>query len=311
MAQTSSRAVSDTSGRFVLDTFEQLDSEYSARPLRAAPVPRAQQDFREKAAHRVGTIQRQIGRQFIDSVVLELGCGHGWLTAYLPEVAGAAQAIGIDPVRYPTWAEHSDRRVRLIEGDLASSPLVDAASVDFVVSGAVFEHVTRPVEMIAALFESLRPGGRAWLYFNLYRGPQASHRYNEISFPWPHLLFDDQTCAEFYVKRTGRQNVSFAWVNRMTIADYVMAVVDAGFDVVTLTRRVVPIDVGFYLRFEETLGKYPALDLETDFATLVLEKPFPRPSMTLRPSPPATRLPYAERQVELREAIRTRQDDSE
>jgi SAM-dependent methyltransferase len=192
--------------------------------------------------------------------------------------------------------------VKLIEADLSAEDVVEEESVDCVISGAVLEHVSRPIEMLEAIHRVLRPGGRAWLYFNLYRGPSASHRYNEVPFPWPHLLFDDAVCRAYYKRVHGRGNVPFAWVNRMTIGGYVQTVDELGFRVVELKRRVIPIDVGFYQRFEEELGRYPALDLETDFATLVLEKESPGRWRKGRDRA-QPELGYLERQRALDEAI--------
>jgi len=299
----STAAAAGYSSPFELELFEELVSEYRQRPLRAKPIQRDQKSQREKAEARIKVIQGQLDRDFKDRVVLDLGCGHGWLPGLLPELAGARKAIGVDPRRYETWSEHTDPRVELIEADLSVDDAVDAESVDLVISGAVLEHVSRPIEMLAAIHRLLVPGGRAWLYFNLYRGPSASHRYNEVPFPWPHLLFDDAVCRAYYKRAHGRGNVPFAWVNRMTIGGYVQAVDELGFEIVQLKRRVVPIDVGFYLRFEDVLGRYPALDLETDFATLVLERGRPGRSRRGLPAPEVPSLRYLERQQELNEAI--------
>jgi SAM-dependent methyltransferase len=297
-----SAPAADYRSRFDLELFEQLVAEYEKRPLRPKPIQRDQKSQREKAEARIKVIQGQLGLEFNDRTVLDLGCGHGWLPALLPELGGARQAIGIDPRRYDTWSEHTDPRVKLIEADLAVDDVIDAESVDCVISGAVLEHVSRPIEMLAAVHRVLVPGGRAWLYFNLHRGPSASHRYNEVPFPWPHLLFDDAVCRAYYKRAHGRGNVPFAWVNRMTIGGYVQTVDEIGFQIVQLKRRVVPIDVGFYMRFEDELGRYPALDLETDFATLVLEKEHPRRGRKGRDRP-VPDLGYLERQRELSEAI--------
>ncbi|HEY6636771.1 MAG TPA: class I SAM-dependent methyltransferase [Solirubrobacterales bacterium] len=289
-------------GRFDLELFEQLVAEYRSRPLREKPINRDQKTQREKAEARIQRIQRELDTDFDDRVVLDLGCGHGWLPALLPELGGARQAIGVDPRRYETWSEHTDPRVKLIEADLSAEDVVEQESVDCVISGAVLEHVSRPIEMLEAIHRVLMPGGRAWLYFNLYRGPSASHRYNEVPFPWPHLLFDDAVCRAYYKREHGRGNVPFAWVNRMTIGGYVQTVNELGFRIVELKRRVIPIDVGFYQRFEGELGRYPALDLETDFATLVLEKESPGRWRKGRDRPPQE-LGYVERQRALDEAI--------
>jgi SAM-dependent methyltransferase len=288
--------------RFDLELFEELVAEYRSRPLREKPIKRDQKSQREKAEARIQRIQRELDMDFDDRVVLDLGCGHGWLPSLLPELGGARRAIGVDPRRYETWSEHSDPRVELVEADLSVDEVVEEGSVDCVISGAVLEHVSRPIEMLEAIHRVLAPGGRAWLYFNLYRGPSASHRYNEVPFPWPHLLFDDAVCRAYYKQEHGRKNVPFAWVNRMTIGGYVQTVDEVGFRIIDVKRRVVPIDVGFYQRFEDELGRYPALDLETDFATLVLEKQVPGRWRKGRDRPPQE-LGYRERQRALDEAI--------
>ena len=298
-----SASAGDYRSRFDLELFEQLVAEYEKRPLREKPISRDQKSQREKAEARIKVIQGQLQREFQGMVVLDLGCGHGWLPALLPELGGARHAIGVDPRRYETWSEHTDPRVRLIEADMSVDDVVDAESVDFVISGAVLEHVSRPIEMLAAIHRVLVPGGRAWLYFNLYRGPSASHRYNEVPFPWPHLLFDDAVCKAYYKRAQGRGNVPFAWVNRMTIGGYVQSADEVGLRIVRLKRRVVPIDAGFYLRFEDVLGRYPALDLETDFATLVLEKERPGRRGKRRAQLERPELGYLERQRALDESI--------
>jgi SAM-dependent methyltransferase len=290
--------------RFDLELFEQLVAEYEKRPLHPEPVKRDQKSQKDKAEARIQVIQRQLGLDFSGRVVLDLGCGHGWMPALLPELSGARRAIGVDPRRYETWSEHTDPRVELIEANMSVEEVADAESVDCVISNSVLEHVARPIEMLAAIHRVLVPGGRAWLHFNLYRGPSASHRYAEVPFPWPHLLFDDAVCRAYYKRAHDRGNVPFAWVNRMTIAGYVQTVDEVGFEVVQLKRRVVPVDVGFYLRFEEVLGRYPALDLETDFATLVLEKK--KRSGLRRKRRASSHLPdlgYLERQRVLNESI--------
>ena len=288
--------------RFDLELFEQLVDEYGSRPLREKPIRRDQKSQREKAEARIQRIQRELDRDFDGAIVLDLGCGHGWLPALLPELGGARRAIGVDPRRYETWSEHTDPRVELIEADLSVDDVVEEGSVDCLISGAVLEHVSRPIEMLEAIHRVLTPGGRSWLYFNLYRGPSASHRYNEVPFPWPHLLFDDDVCRAYYKQELGRGNVPFAWVNRMTIGSYVQTVEELGFRIVDVKRRVVPIDLGFYRRFEDPLGRYPALDLETDFATLVLEKG-PKGRRRKERDPVPRRLGYVERQRALEEAI--------
>jgi SAM-dependent methyltransferase len=80
--------------RFDLDLFEDLVAEYQSRPLREKPISRDQKSQREKAEARIQRIQRELEMDFDDRVVLDLGCGHGWLPALLPELGGARQRSG-------------------------------------------------------------------------------------------------------------------------------------------------------------------------------------------------------------------------
>ena len=227
--------------------------------------------------------------------MLEIGCAHGQLTSLLARKGGAREAIGVDVESSPAWARYSDERVRFHVADLSTEELLPPGSVDAAVSNSVLEHVTRPLQMLEAVATALRVGGRAWLRFNLHRGPLASHRYREVFFPWPHLLFEPSVCAAFYRKHHGEE-WTFAWVNRMTLGEYVAACGEVGLDVERWSSEVADFDVAFYRRFEDRLGAYPALDLETNFLTLVLRK-------RRRPRGRVHALPYVERQRALERAL--------
>lgn len=233
-------------------------------------------------------------------VVLELGCGQGWLTSVLPDQAGVTRAYGVDIERYSSWTEHTDPRVKLIEADLSRKLVVPLGSIDTVISNVTFEHVTRPLEMLSAVHEVLKDGGEAWIRTNVYTARNASHRYAEIFFPWPHLLFEDEVCEQFYQKHHGKAGPSFSWVNKMTVAHYVHAAREVGFEITLARRRVVPIDIPFYLRFIEKLGRFVALDLETDFLTLVLSKT--QVDLT-KPPERSLDLDYTARQVQLNRRV--------
>ena len=183
------------------------------------------------------------------------------------------RAYGVDVERYSSWPEHTDPRIKLIEADLSRKLVVPPRSIDTVISNVTFEHVTRPLEMLSAIHNVLKDGGEAWIRTNVYTARNASHRYKELFFPWPHLLFADDVCEQFYQKHRGRPGLTFSWVNRMTVAHYVHAAREIGFEITLARRHTVPIDIPFYLRFIDKLGRYAALDLETDFLTLVLSKP--------------------------------------
>jgi hypothetical protein len=123
-------------------------------------------------------------------------------------------------------------------------------------------------------FQLLRPGGTFHFIANLYRGPSASHRVKEVHFPWPHLLFTDDTMERYYAS-LGRKPKRSAWVNRMTAGDYQVLFREVGFEVDSLDYITKPIDEDLYRRFEDILGRYPRRDLERNFIEAVLRRPAP------------------------------------
>jgi SAM-dependent methyltransferase len=256
-----------------LALFERLNDRYRQSPSVPKPPQRTRQDFEERAKSKLKKLTKYF--DLSDKVGLELGTGNGWLAASLIRIGGAAAAIGIDVREYEDWENlrRFNPKLKLIVGDLSKERLVEPGSIDAVISTAVLEHVERPVQMLAAMHETLRMGGHAWLHFNLYRGRIASHKYRQVFFPWPHLLFEDEVCRAFYRKHHDRGQ-RFTWVNRLTAGDYIQICAEIGFEVTAIERETTPVenDIEFYVEFEDKLGRYPALDLETNFMTLVLKK---------------------------------------
>jgi hypothetical protein len=126
--------------------------------------------------------------------------------------------------------------------------------------------------MLSAMYERLRPGGVAYLAANLYRGPKASHRYREVFFPWPHLLFDTEVWLDFYRTEHNREE-TFAWVNKLTYSQYRNYFDLIGFYSKKVWLTTSTFDQEFYARFESTLSAYPVFDLSHDFVYAVLERP--------------------------------------
>ena len=111
-----------------------------------------------------------------------------------------------------------------------------------------------------------------YLNANLYRGPSASHRYREVFFPWPHLLFTDEVFEEFYQVMHNRAAYP-AWVNKLVAAEYEAYFRHLGFAIESIGFTLRSIDEPFYARFEEKLGRYPRFDLERDFIVAVVSRP--------------------------------------
>lgn len=254
---------------FDIDLFERLNAEYADKPLIPAPRGNDAASATERARKRLEMVHESIdlaGRR-----VLEFGCGAGyevWTLAHRYD----ADAAGIDIDERRAWEALRSPRVQLVRADLATEQPFPADEFERVISFSVFEHVTHPHASAAELFRILRPGGLAWISANLYRGPMASHRYREVTFPWPHILFQDDVFREFYRRRGDPPNAA-SWVNRLSWLDYEAMFRRIGFRMRSLRFSERPIDEAFYRRFESVLGRYPRWDLERDFFHVVLEKP--------------------------------------
>lgn len=254
---------------FDLGLFLELNAEYADTPLVPAPRTFTPEALSEQATNRARTIENRIG--VVGQRVLEVGCGRGHLGETLT-AAGAREYVGVDVVDYDTWPRTRRGDLELVRRDISTEPSEDLGRFDRIVSLAVLEHVVHPHAMLAAMYERLRPGGLLYLSANLYRGPKASHRYRQVFFPWPHLLFEDAVWREFYRQEHGRDE-TFSWVNKLTFAQYEEYFRRIGFERHKVWRTPSTFDEDFYRRFEDRLSRYPRSDLAHDFVFAVLERP--------------------------------------
>lgn len=253
--------------KFDLSLFRQLNEEYKDKRLVATPPGYAKADLANRGAKRAKAIVAMDG---FSGNGLEIGCGRGEVCRALA-VGHGIRIVGVDVTTYPEW-EQDVAGVTLIEADLTDGKQRDLGQFDFIYSNAVFEHIRHPYSMLKTAFELLRPGGRMFMSANLYRGPKASHRYREVYFPWPHLLFSDEVFEEFY-RSIGKPPKRPAWINQLSIADYYNYLDIIGFQRHRTSFRTTPIDEDFYERFRDKLERIPRYDLERDFIEVVLKRP--------------------------------------
>ncbi len=275
--------------RYDIDLFLKLNEEYKTNPLVAEPPKYDKDTLVERANKRAANINRRVNVS--GKRVLEIGCGRGEVGRALNSQFGC-EVVGVDVSSYPNWDEVQDG-VSLIQTDLTDEKHIDIGSFDLIYSNSVWEHVRHPYTMLERAFDVLKPGGYLLLSANLYRGPKASHRYREIFFPWPHLLFSDEVIDEYYrhhLKKSpvgdtwiqedsaepsyrGAQVWGSSWVNQLSIADYFNYFKLVGFENLHTNYSTTPLDEEFLKRFSDKLDRYPRYDLERDFIHAKLLKP--------------------------------------
>ena len=251
---------------FDLELFLRLNEEYEGKPIVARPRTFDEQSLDEAAAKRLTNVERRV--DLSDKRVLEIGSGRGHICRRLADHYGC-EVVGVDIKEYEQWDTLSGRNVDLRIHDVSADDNAALGKFDLILSFAVWEHVEHPYAALSGVKELLSPEGRAYIYANLYRGPKASHRYRDIFFPWPHLLFTDEVFEEFYLHTIGHKRRA-AWVNKLTAAHYSFY-----FDQLDLVPEQLfyskdAFDAEFYDRFEDVLGRYPRFDLSHDFIHSVL-----------------------------------------
>lgn len=253
---------------FDIDLFEALNAEYAARPLVPDPRVNTASGMTDRGVKRLTRIHESI--DLADKRVLEFGCGAGFEVWLMSHHLGA-DAYGVDIAERRSWAYLTDERTHLVMADIVVDRPFPADHFDRIISASVFEHVERPAATLAELHRILKPGGLARISANLYRGPMASHRYREVTFPFPHLLFDDSVFSEFYERRGGPPRGA-AWVNRLGWTEYEELFRRTGFRLRSLWFTERDLDRPFYDRFKDVLSRYPEVDLTRDFFHVVVEK---------------------------------------
>lgn len=115
------------------------------------------------------------------ALALDLGCGPGWSTRLIHEVAGASRTVGIDSSdRYIAEARRRHPALEFVMADVAD--VLPIAGADLIVSRFLLTHLARPTEALTAWAAGAAPGARLALHET--EGLASSHpaltRYYEL-----------------------------------------------------------------------------------------------------------------------------------
>lgn len=266
-----------TMKKYDLELFLELNREYESKPIVPSPRELTSEYRTNHSRKRAHQIHKSVGLK--GKRVIEVGCGGGEFSRVLADEY-KCKVIGIDIVEYPTWENLRSENVQFMICDLGKKESwkqflkIAGGPVDRIVSLVVWEHTEHPYTMLKSCYRLLKPKGLFYLRANLYRSAIASHRYREVYFPWPHLLFSEEVFEAFYRKILNDPStaVRASWLNKLTYAQYLLYFKQIGFKLKKEWLKDRELDQEFYQRFEEKLSVYPLFDLTHDFFNVALEK---------------------------------------
>jgi len=262
-------------GRYDIQLLKELNEEYATKKL----IPNYDQTFLKTPEWYLqqadGRIDGLVGRgaDFSGKKILEIGCGTGNICHRISERFDC-RVTGVDiRAHEKEWERYRNKNTNYLTQDLSQDNPFQDNYFDYIISFDVWEHVFHPFEMLQQASRILKSNGKFFLRANLYRSAVASHLYNIIYFPFPHLLFDPEIICQFAKEKNIPDDRLYgASLNKLTYAQYKEYFKLLGLEIEhekLITRN---IDIEFYARFEEKLGLYPIFDLELDFFYVTLVK---------------------------------------
>jgi cyclopropane fatty-acyl-phospholipid synthase-like methyltransferase len=256
--------------KYDINLFEQLNEEYREKKIQTK-FPQPDPEYQLKTAGaRLAALAKLV--PLAEKRVLEVGCGQGYVSSLLASEYNCS-VVGVDIVRNSSWdlLKSKSPSLEYLVLDLSSNNIFEAGSFDLIVSFVAWEHIIHPFTMLKECSKILKSSGAIYIYANLYRAPNASHRYRHIFFPFPHLLFNDEIFAEYFLKHTGKSRTP-SRLNKLTYCHYKEYFRILNLKIEFERLHKIPLDKDFYNRFKDKLELYPVFDLETAFFTVLLRK---------------------------------------
>jgi SAM-dependent methyltransferase len=191
-----------------------------------------------------GKLRTLLGEAFLTEIqgktVIDFGCGEG-AEAIEMALAGAERVTGLDiqtsfleQARTHASAAGIGERCRFVTAIEEPSDIV--TSID------AFEHFNKPEEILATMYELLKPGGRLILSFGpTWHHPLGGHLFSV--FPWAHLVFSEDALiawrSDFKTDGATKFHETAGGLNRMTIGRFERMVRNSPFAIESLAA--VPI----------------------------------------------------------------------
>jgi SAM-dependent methyltransferase len=166
--------------------------------------PDKHRSYRSNESEKIVRAAERYGVPIAGRVVLDLGCNFGAISPRFLE-HGAERVIGVDinakAIERARLENASEPRLSFHQSGTNSIPLPDD-SVDTILSHDVFEHISKPAEMLLECHRVLRPSGKLLIGTWGWRHPYAPHLWSTMPLPWAHCLVSERTllraCRKVY-----------------------------------------------------------------------------------------------------------------
>ena len=213
-----------------------------------------------------------------EKTVLDDCCGAGGKAVFLSDL-GAKKVVGIDIGssfidQAKSYAKKmNNENCEFLVGDAHSLPF-ENDSFDLIFTFDSFEHVSNPELMLKEAYRVLKPGGKLFMSFTVWRQKDGHHLTDAIRIPWAHLFFSEETLMKAYktlvtpnryIFRAGTiDSFKIKYVNHMSTKWSKKLIAESDFVVENLTYIPYPhiLKFLFKLGFKETLTRVAIAVLE-------------------------------------------------
>ena len=186
--------------------FELLDSQ--DWPLATDPTQICDENSAEDKIERAqGIIEVCVNKNLKDLVVLDYGCGEGYV-AYEAAQQGAAMAIGYDmESNSNSVVPFEERRdTLLLTTDIGR---VKVNSYDVIILYDVLDHSDSPMEILNNCKDMLREDGEIYVRTHPFSARHGGHIYKVLNKAFAHLVLNDQELNDREAVVSDKQEVLY------------------------------------------------------------------------------------------------------